>query len=42
MFDDDEGWSVVVSGSFCVGSESGIDTEGSDSVTRTESTTQYH
>jgi len=34
--DDDEGWSFVVSGRFCVGSETGIDTEGSDSVTRTD------
>ena len=39
MVDDDEGWSVVVSGRFCVGSDSGIDTEGSNSVTRTDSLT---
>jgi len=36
---DDEGWSFVVSGRFCVGSETEIDTEGSDSVTRTDSVT---
>jgi len=39
MVDDDEGWSVVVSGRFCVGSESGIDTKGSDSITGTDSVT---
>jgi len=39
MFDDDEGWSVIVSGRFCVGSKSGIDTDGSDSVTRADSLT---
>ena len=37
--DDDEGWSFVVSGRFCVGSETGIDTDGSDSVTTTDSVT---
>jgi len=37
--DDDEGWSFVVSGRFCVCSDFGIDTEGSDYVTRTNSVT---
>ena len=36
---DDEGWSFVVSGRLCVGSETGIDTEGSNSVSRTDSVT---
>jgi len=34
--DDDEGWSFVVSVRFCVGSETEIDTDDSDSVTRTD------
>jgi len=37
--DDDEGWSSIVSIRFCVGSETGIDTDGSDSVTWTDSVT---
>ena len=36
---DDEGWSFVVSGRFCVGSETGIDTEGSNLVTTIDSVT---
>jgi len=39
--DDDEGWSFVVSGGFCVGSETVIDTDGSDSVTCTDSTATF-
>jgi len=35
--DDDDGWSFVVSGRFCVGSETVIVTDGSDSVTSTDS-----
>ena len=37
--DDDKGCSFIVSGRFCVGSETVIDTDGSDSVTCTDSVT---
>ena len=35
--DEDEGWSEALRVRFCVGSESGTDTEGADSVTGTDS-----
>ena len=35
--DDDEGWSLVVSGMVFVGSKTVIDTDGSDSITSTDS-----